>query len=255
MWYKEWLSVRIKFFLILTIFGAVAILSCAAFAFNSSYNGFGNASTIFMRWVGISFLLAVGAGILGGVDIIAAEREQNTITFLLARPVSRFKIYASKLGINAVAFLVIFVPVNLLVLLVDNMTRQISVLQTTSVVGASGYIESVSTQTGTVAATITPGSVAIPLIIVGALLGVTVICITALTSIFATNIVHGFLLGVIGLTVSVVALNVIGTRVTGNYSVYNLTDAYNARDNILLLIVYSVIVFGAGAFMFRREEF
>jgi ABC-type transport system involved in multi-copper enzyme maturation permease subunit len=256
MWYKEWLSVRIKFVMMLVIFGLAGLLFCTVFAPDRIYNGFGNGS-IFMRWVGVAFLLAVGAGILGGVDIIASEREQNTITFLLARPVNRFKIYFSKLGINAVAFIAVFLPVNLLVLLVDKLPRQIPTFQTTSLLNATSCSGSVITsQTGTVLATTTPTNIGLPLIIVGTLLGVAVICITALASIFATTMVNGILLSLIGLAVSVSLIGPIGSRVKGSYySVYNLTEVGYARDNILLLIVYSVIIFGTGAFLFRRKEF
>jgi ABC-type transport system involved in multi-copper enzyme maturation permease subunit len=256
MWYKEWLSVRIKFLMFLTIFGTLAVLFATAFAPNTIYNGLDNGS-IFMRWIGVAFLLAVGAGILGGVDIIASEREQNTITFLLARPINRFKIYASKLGINALTLLMVFLPVNLLMLLVDNLPRQLAIMKTTSVLGVVGCSGAVNlTQTGTVAATITPANIGLPLIIVGALLGVTVMCITGLTSIFASNIVHGMLLSLIGISVSLWIFSTVGTRLTGNYfSAYNLTEVGSARSNIMLLIVYSLIVFGAGAFLFRRKEF
>ena len=62
--------------------------------------------SIFGRWIDLTLLLTLFSVVLLGANLIAGEEERSTIGFLLARPVSRSRIFLTKLAVSIGAFVI-----------------------------------------------------------------------------------------------------------------------------------------------------
>src|SRR6476659_3824558 len=112
MLYKEWRIIRIKFLIGTVIY----IVGTSLFLFNRTGLVF---EPRFHSWLTINLWAMFIAGIFAGADMVAEEKANNTLSFLLIRPMSRARIYATKLSINMAAILTPFLLCSGWVLWVD----------------------------------------------------------------------------------------------------------------------------------------
>ena len=109
MVYKEWLTVRYKMLLALVTYTLLGVLSVIAWttAWKTSLMGI---------WLPVSLAGTCFMGALGGVDLISEEKDKGTISFLLTRPVSRARIYTTKIGLNVIGLASVYGLLTLIVL-------------------------------------------------------------------------------------------------------------------------------------------
>ncbi len=107
MLYKEWTSVRFKFYLWAAIYGALVL---SLLTFWSPWSRFGNSwyklgyplfiQPVYLDWLNFSSVVIILTALLGGVDMISDELDKGTLSFLLTRPITRRRIYTTKILIN-----------------------------------------------------------------------------------------------------------------------------------------------------------
>lgn len=244
MWYKEWLTVRFKFgfWLALYIFAAIIVVF-----FGSSYRIGGNwrdpawvaesiahypriytfpyPQPLFLDWLDKAYPITVGLALFGGMDIISGEISQNTLSFLLVRPLSRTALYTSKLLINIGALGVAFISVSLLMLLVDRTTvHPIKIVD----------------------------GLALTLLVW--LLGVATICLGGLISIFTRNVIQTLALTIIAVIVPVSSVSIIGWQ-----WIYYLSNTISIQSQVLVaftvISILAAIFYRLGLLCFRHRQF
>lgn len=122
MLYKEWKSVRVKFWLWLLIYGGAGVLQLLTWSPGSArldvmtdtYN-----NPLIQTWLTLGLIITMVVATLGGVDLVSEEVNQSTLSFLLTRPISRTRIYVSKVGLNVAALTIIYGLVSLGLVLFD----------------------------------------------------------------------------------------------------------------------------------------
>src|SRR5690349_7139796 len=122
MLYKEWITVRFKFWLWLALYGLLGLLSVTLLSPTRYYVAASSdyiPSPLFSIWISVSTLVTIFAAILGGVDILAEELERGTLSFLLTRHITRIRIYTSKILLNVTGLAGSYILVSLIILLID----------------------------------------------------------------------------------------------------------------------------------------
>jgi ABC-type Na+ efflux pump permease subunit len=193
---------------------------------------------------------------LGGVDLVAEEKANSTLGFLLTKPVSRGRIYFSKILVNSLALGAAFLPGNLLILLADQL-KPIPILHFYQVEGPAGALcgefQACFSQKYEFiyhSFDILPALWVLGLIL---MFGVGIVCLSGLVSIFARNTMQAILLTIPGLAVFlVIVINTLG----GGGRIVNAASFSTMNPLTPLLLAGAIIVFFySGLAAFRRKEF
>jgi ABC-type transport system involved in multi-copper enzyme maturation permease subunit len=163
------------------------------------------------------------AGVLGGVDIVAEEKANGTLSFLLTRPISRRQIYITKIGVNLAGILAPFLIGSLAVLGVDKVSTNLA-----------------------------DNLLMVSLVL---LVGVTTTCLSGLISIFARNTLQSMLLGLV-ITGSLIGSFFILESILSGLIWQIIPPTLPA--GFLLMVLLSGLAagfFGAGISFFNRKEF
>ena len=108
MFYKEGLAVRYKMLFWFLVYGITS--SYVVIAKPSISGSSGEA------WISISLLVTVFVSASGGIDSIADEKQGNRLGFLLSRPISRSRIYLTKVGVNILGWAIVYFSVSFVTL-------------------------------------------------------------------------------------------------------------------------------------------
>jgi len=136
MIYKEWREIRTRYILAVVVYAVFTMLTVTIWSLancnywperNMCWVGDGRAVDYvptFRNWLTASFFINLIVGLLFGVDSIAEENNQGTLSFLLCRPISRSQIYYQKLILRLLAVASLSVTSNLAVLLFDQFSAR-----------------------------------------------------------------------------------------------------------------------------------
>ncbi len=259
MLYKEWRAVRLKLLLVL---GAYCLLAAYLYLSIPQSNEFFARPTHFYfdnnavpftipfydEWLKYAGFISLGAALLAGMDIIAEERDKETLSFLLAKPLTRTRIFATKILLNTAAWVVIFLIISIVMFLIDQQPRVFTMEEFTRRENLPPLI----TTSQIMASTVTFGEA---LVKTGLwlLLGTAVTCLSGFISIFSRSILYSLSISLavlltIFIAFALLSRNVFGLYATGSY--YKLSGAL-----IPALAVLVIGLFGAGLFFFKRKEF
>ena len=253
MLYKEWKTVRIKFFLWVAVYlGAGIVFIIEKGGLNLGHNF---SVPLFEHWQGISALAMTLSAALGGIDLVADEKANGTLSFLLTKPISRTRIYLSKLGVNLAALAVAFLPVNLLMLVIDHFNPTgISEQGLSSEACLQHLTEECSQkiQATALSADMLQGIAVIGLIL---LFGASIICLTGLVSIFARNTMQAILFAMPALAafVGMVAASLVRLGPSGMVGIGYFYSVSIVTPLIVLWLGGSF--FYIGLFFFKTKEF
>jgi ABC-type transport system involved in multi-copper enzyme maturation permease subunit len=252
MLYKEWLTVRTKFLLWLIVYAGAMALFLYGRA-NHSYT-----EPLFQSWLGIACLVMAVISALGGVDIIAEEKSSGTLSFVMTRPISRTRIYTSKIGVNVAALAAASIPANLIMLALDQFiptpvtwyeTINVPCGEATMNCGFYGGFELTTLYQSTNAL---QSLAAIAVIL---MFGIGVICLSGFISIFATNTIRAIFFTIPALVLSVVFIGFLVTSINSYYDYY--PRWFSGADGVPGLIIFTIAggFFYAGLITFKRKEF
>lgn len=134
MVYREWFSLRLKLAAWLAIYGgwtvvflSVNVLRNPMYVNSYEWGGFEMYTSLFNKWLENIAVITPVLALLGGVDLISEEKNKGTLSFILTRPLSRTRIYTSKLLLNAGALVSVVGFFSLVVLVVDRLPRSVYV--------------------------------------------------------------------------------------------------------------------------------
>jgi len=230
MLYKEWKTVRLKFWLWFSTYLIIGILLVVIWS--ATRNQWG---AMYYTWLNIGVFLTLVGGIFGGIDLVSEETDKGTLSFLLTRPLSRAYIYLSKLLVNIVALSIACFSVSLVVLVIDQHT----------------YSQKSLTLSDAVALTLLMW-----------LVGVLAIGVSGLISIFTRNSIQTLFCSVVAILPLALVLNLLGnvlhSKVFSTYIIYPGSDNTYLSGNfesVLLLGGLAVVSFWVGARLFERREF
>jgi hypothetical protein len=246
MLYKEWTSVRTKFLIWLVLYAGV--LGWYLVWRHQRLELELNTDPIFLYWMQTSWSVTILVAALGGVDVVAGEKSSGTLSFIMTRPISRTRIYISKIGLNVATLAAVFIPINLVALADDQVqpTRILVIeLVSNTMVRWNGIVyQSYDVVQG------------LELVGFTMLYGITIICLTSLVSIFAPNIMRAifFTIPVLGIFIWFTSNMVMDT--TPNYKDLMITwfGGMNLHNSLLLLLL-AASFFGGGLVAFKRKEF
>ncbi|MEI6043681.1 MAG: ABC transporter permease subunit [Chloroflexota bacterium] len=123
MLYKEWLSMREKAYLWLGIYAGLILLTLIVWSPNERFGPFtlytvyGNLNDLdfisftiplFVEWLSFSASVTWIAALFGGADMISDELDKGTLSFLLTKPLSRARIYTTKMLLNVAGLTLMF---------------------------------------------------------------------------------------------------------------------------------------------------
>jgi ABC-type Na+ efflux pump permease subunit len=250
LFYKEWLAVRGKLLAMAFIYLAAGLNSFNNWSSNvSSYHAgfdFPPYPPFFLNsWLDIAQLVTLGMAVLAGADTIAGERGQGTIGFLLTKPVSRTRVYLTKLAVNAGILAVTLLGNSLIMFGLDQLhnTRPV-------------YANISETQAGIVAVIPTPVTTAGDAIITTLALfglGLVWLCLSALISIAVRTII----VTIIASLVTIVGILFVLSYLNSNY-VYirlSLPELIQYPWFTPAIIFVAIVFLMAGLLAFRRKEF
>lgn len=271
MVYREWFYLKYKVLAWLIVYAGWAVIFLflhvwpnQMYVFFGDWGNFDVYDTLFNKWLASIALMTPVLALIGGVDLVSEERNKNTLSFLLTQPISRTRIYVTKVLLNGGGFTGIIALSSLLILLVDQLPRTINVV---SYIPCNNDAKSLCTA-------ITPGPgrpIELDWAIMGLalvlLFGVFIVFITGLFSIRCRNVIQT--IGAASPVVVVVYMYILGA---GNKATHDgITIGRGAGpifesnlivvDNNLLLtwlIALAILCFGLfflGVKVFNRAEF
>ncbi len=243
MLYKEWRVIRFRFFLAIAVFigmGAWTLIywkptpKCQStpdgtYVCTSSYL---DTLSFNSTWLLYGLFLTVGFGILLSADLISEEQNNGTLTFVLCRPISRATVYAAKIAARVVALLVMqsFVFISLLIL---------------------GPIFKNSSPDNL------PNELTLTLALMA--LGVWLVCLSGVISIFTTNAIQTILITVLVVLSLILFLKMFQISLEKpwrfNIPFFNQTTLI---ENIVVTVLFSGItisLFLAGQRVFNAREY
>ncbi len=115
MWYKEWLTVRFKLVLMIAVYTLFGGALCLVYSSRGT-----SYMKLFDYWILIGGVITLMIGVLGGLDTFSDEVGKNTLSFLLTRPVSRRKIFLSKVGLYGLGMIIIYPLISFVIFLADH---------------------------------------------------------------------------------------------------------------------------------------
>lgn len=218
-------------------------------------------NTLFGGWLTILIMLTPAMALLGAIDLISEETGKGTISFLLTRPLTRSRIYATKILLSTASLVAIAGISSLIVLLVDQLPHQVLILRwTTNPCGDNAYCSGWNgggLETGRPAELI-PALAAVGIILV---IGGLIVCSVGLLSIFTRSMLQTTAAAAPLLLITYLVLNGIGpfARVSQYQPMQTELLQYVDLDHRLswmtVLSIASIIVFFAGLLAFNRKEF
>lgn len=135
MFFREWFGLRLKLATWAAIYGGWAVVFLFIHVWPNQMSVFighwGDLDvydTLFNKWLASIALMTPVLAILGGVDLVSEERNKNTLSFLLTQPVSRTRIYVTKLLLNSGIFMAIIALSSLFILVVDRLPRTVNMV-------------------------------------------------------------------------------------------------------------------------------
>jgi ABC-2 type transport system permease protein len=230
MLYKEWITVRQKFAMWLGLYGLMAFLEVAVFSRPSPgtiYVNSANFVPMYNTWLMLSTLLTVFTSMIGGLDVLAEEVDRGTISFLLTRPVSRTRIYTSKILMNIGALGVALGLSSTAMWIIDRLS--LNPIKFWEAAGGSLLVF---------------------------LMGAGIICLSGLVAIFARNVLQtlAFTLAVVVLTIAACAY--VNYFISQLHLERKLDLVFNpALGLAVFLVVVPPALFATGLFFFKRKEF
>lgn len=250
MLYKEWRQTRLKFGLMLALYALAGLLVNTVFAPKSSDLA---GHSVFQFWVVAAIFVTIFAGVLGGVDAVAEENDKGTIGFLLAHPVSRRKVYTIKILLNS-GVLAVSLAVSSLVLFFTQLIPRFY----TANIWDDARQAGVPTPVGD---PVVPPLEAVSDVVAILGLGIMLVCLSSLVSVFARSTVQAILLTFIvvlaGCTVIFNAFYiVVGT--SNFYTDENrlFSQFYEASFLAFLILVgLAAAIYLLGLLTFKRREF
>ncbi|NWJ95729.1 MAG: ABC transporter permease [Chloroflexi bacterium] len=126
---------RGKFYFWLGIYAGLMLIGLIRWSPNQAYNVVTTDFTtgmeftpfvvpLFISWINFSGFITLIAALFGGVDLVSDEVDKNTLSFLLTKPISRTRIYLTKLLLNVVGLTLIFGLSSGVVLFIDQLQPQ-----------------------------------------------------------------------------------------------------------------------------------
>jgi ABC-type transport system involved in multi-copper enzyme maturation permease subunit len=250
MLYKEWTTVRTKFLIWLVIY----VGGAATFLVLRSKGAIPASNDIFQIWASTSLAITLVVAALGGIDVVAEEKASGTLSFLLTRPISRTRIYATKVSLNLATLAMSFVPVSLIMLLIDQLypARIQQVWSEVQPCGEDQWCTIVHFEEGyTLHSTAIAGGLTTVVLLL--LIAAVVVCLSSLVSIFASNTLQA-----IFVSIPVLALFLVLTSADMYRSYeYYLNGSFSGQYAAYLLLIVAIgsLSFGAGLVAFKRKEF
>ena len=232
MLYKEWVSVRYRMLLWLLVYAVLALalfmtwqplIQTRVLGREYSYN----INPLYGNWLNISLFLTLIAALFGGVENISDEMERGTLSFLLTKPVSRQRIYTTKILMNITALVTTFIPCSLVMFLIDR-------IQPFSIRLSEG----------------------LGLTVLWLTIGITLICLAGLVSVFTHNALQtiAFTIAIPTVIVAVVVFSVFYLA-----KVVTIGIQLDTQTTMLFWIscfaMLSVGLFWAGLRAFSRKQF
>lgn len=243
MFYKEWRLVRQKLLLMIILYGMAGLITFLFWSPDYSRS----PSPLFTTWLVVAFFVTCGVAILGGIDAIAEENDKGTIGFLLTRPISRAKIYISKLALNGAAVAAVLVPSSVVMFFVDQVPRQHAVYNyvNNGCYGNYNIVGSAAVPTTALGQSLTGTTV---LLVVGAVF----LCLSATFSVYARSTMQALLM-----TIMTIAVVVAGVFIV-NAFYYSFTPYIGDISHPRLLFFLVPLALGfflVGLNEFKRKEF
>lgn len=245
MLYKEWILVRQKFILLVVFYGLAALSIATIFApnYNNQY-----PEAPFSTWLSVAQALTIGAAVLGGADTFANETDKGTMGFLLSHPISRTKVFLTKFALNFSILVVTLVAGSVAMFFVDRVPRNHAVYAYTfnDCGFASGDI------TSEAANPTTSLGVALTGLGITLVIGLTLLCVSTLISIYAHTTINAIMF-----TLLTILVLIAGLFFLNNTFVHRSIDFATFQSFQLLpyFIFVMVIFFLGGLFSFKRKEF
>jgi len=276
MWYKEWRLVRYKLVLWLLGFGFLTLAYLSQFLFFRRFemliypgNGQDNYTTLFENWLKEIWNYLPILAILGGIDLISEEVGHHSISFLLSKPISRCRIYLSKISLNSLIFGGAIGLWSLVVLVIDRLPRSVDSQKWTVVKeGAEVYGGILGNGVTTShPAELFPAFFSIVLMV---LLGSTITAMFGLISIFTRSVIQTLLFSVLPLGALLFGFYELGkyinippeVMVGGKISFVPIEEVPLVAGivegrliGIGIVTVLAGILVGVGLFFFQRKEF
>jgi ABC-type Na+ efflux pump permease subunit len=251
--YKEWLALRPKLFMMTLFFGVVALLVSTVWA----PNPYGYDGPLYNRWLIAALLLTLLVAVLGGVDAVAEESDKGTIGFLLTRPISRLKIYITKLLLSGPALALTLFLSSFIMFFVDHIPREHVTYTYLSNPTCTPDGQFVPIPPANVVTNSLPNDVisrwdAVTAIGVIFLIGLTLLCLSALVSVFARTTIQAIVLTMM----VVLVIGFILTNLNNNYFRLSVNPQIFGQPLVPgLTFSLGAIFFLAGLFSFRRRDF
>jgi len=226
MYYKEWRVVRIKVGILMILYGVFAFYVISVLVLiRNVFSASGSRGYILEAWVGASFLITVLGGLLGGGDSISGELRENTLSFLLTRPLSRKQIYSTKILANIAGLGIAYGSCTVIVLIVD-------------IVVNAGQLPPISNFTA---------------LLTQFTLGMLITCVSSLVSVFSSNPIITLLLSIVANLLLFPLYYLVGFLI-------NLVEPESLKIlgkaiSPLLLVGFSYLFYRLGLFFFQRKEF
>jgi len=131
---KEWRLVRYKLWLWLAGFGLITLNYLLQNVLLKPFEmlvypdgGVEKHTTLFENWILIAQGFLPIFAVLGGIDLISEEVGRGTISFLLAKPLSRSRLYITKIGLNSLVLGGVVGLLSLIMLLIDHLPRSVGI--------------------------------------------------------------------------------------------------------------------------------
>lgn len=269
MVYRELFNLRLKLLLWAIVFFGAALFYLAS---NTLFgpmpvtiyqeNGQEMYNTLFGGWLKIMIIITPALAVFGAADVISEEVGKGTLSFLLTRPFSRTRIYITKVLLNTGVLLACATFSSLLVLLVDQLPRQVLILRwTTSPCGDNAYCSGWTGGNG-----LEPSR---PAELIPSLVALGVILSAAILIVFGTGLLSIFTRSFIQTIATVLPLALLVYLVLTRNGPFARVSQYAPTEAELLswtdtparllwlegLVFLSGIVFLGGLVAFRRKEF
>lgn len=250
MWYKELILVRAKQIIILGLYVATALLMWLFRADFVTDSTFLENQSIYNNWFRFAAVFVVVGAMIGGVDAIAAEKNDNTLSFLIVRPVSRLQIYGQKFLVNAVVMLGFFLTANLVMWSLDQIPHALTYYGTNL---SSDCFEQ-TVYNGHIEAYSVPFLGAFSQVIMFSVLSLAVLSITTFFSIFGKSVIHSLMLNIIALFGITIAYTKFGESF-GYMQTWGIGLGYDKPYHLIMFTLITIFFLGLGLRVFSRKEF
>jgi len=242
MLYKEWRLVRLKMLMLAGIYIAIGLV---VYVIQPNVVIRYNDPPMLSYWFIFSVLATLGAAVFCGVDIIADEKSSGTLGFLLARPISRTRIYMTKILLNLGGLAVVFLVSSAIMFIINTIPRNVTLVEYRLIDGVIKTTPPVQIFASTVGF-----EEALTKTFWILMQGSCFICISGIISIFTRSMLESLSLNIVAAIIFGFILGMINT------APFQL-DAGHRTELIAIasLAVLTVGVFTSGLFIFQRKEF